>query len=156
LFISLATCYGAYIFNALDPLGRVPFYAFVGPSSEVSEGEVEADWNLYFNELLTTRDFSVAIQALNQSNPRTPYMFKTSEEIFNAGIDNWIKKYQDENSKKDKMNNLINMFKEGAKNQNRYPNEMLEQMAMTFINSIPQHAQKIKDYFFKKTDVPFF
>src|SRR6476620_4016120 len=31
LFISLATCYGAYIFQAIDVLDRIPFYAFVGP-----------------------------------------------------------------------------------------------------------------------------
>jgi hypothetical protein len=40
LFVSLATCYGAYLFSAVEMTERIPFCGFVGPAHEFWEKRI--------------------------------------------------------------------------------------------------------------------
>ncbi|MEX8549429.1 MAG: hypothetical protein V5804_17655, partial [Mucilaginibacter sp.] len=83
LFVSFATCYGAYIFQVIDPLKRSPMFGFIGPSDQISADNIEIDFYGYFDVLLSTKDFDLAIEALNNTNHTNKYVFNTSELIFN-------------------------------------------------------------------------
>lgn len=84
LFISLATCYGGYLFNAIDPTKRSPFYGFVGSTNPLTSNDIEVGFWEYFDILLEKFDLDEAIDALNRSNPElsTPYISIVSEAIF--------------------------------------------------------------------------
>lgn len=94
LFISLATCYGAYIFNALTPFDKVPFYAYIGPDGEIFENDIEVCFNSYFEILLREFDFRPALEALNKENNNKDvfYDYKSSEDIFELIANRLIEK----------------------------------------------------------------
>jgi hypothetical protein len=75
LFISLATCYGAYLFNAINPFKRSPFFGFVGNVEQIPNGEIEYAFSEYFATLLDELDLDEAIHALNNANPNTPFPY---------------------------------------------------------------------------------
>jgi hypothetical protein len=75
LFLSLATCYGAYLFNAISPFNRSPFFGFVGNVQEIPSGEIEYAFSEYFSALLEKLDLDEALLALNSANPNAPFPY---------------------------------------------------------------------------------
>jgi hypothetical protein len=69
LFVSLATCYGAYLLKIYKPWEPCPFYGYIGPMAEVKNIEVEASYSIFFEVLLLEDDFSKAIEALQNTIP---------------------------------------------------------------------------------------
>jgi len=152
LFVSLATCYGAFLINAIDPLDRIPFYAFVGPIDEIKVGELEADWETYFNCLLNTRDFGTAIKEINLRNIHTPYMFYTGEDIFDRMMNIYKNMYQEEDSIKQKIQSLFEQAINMPDMLTKYsPNELLF-LIDKHVRNIPGLIDEFKDYFLMKTD----
>lgn len=91
LFVSLACCYGAYIFNIIDPTKRAPFFCFVAPPNKINIQMIEIDFNAFFNTLISSRDINEAVDALNRNDiPR--YMCYTSETVFDMVAEKWLAK----------------------------------------------------------------
>lgn len=151
----MATCYGAYIFNAVNPLERTPFYAFVGPSTKVSEYEIEADWEAYFESLLTTRNFTSAINALNQSNSNTLYVFRTSEEIFDIVAQGVLDFQNDRKARRKLIRVLIDMAYKKPGIRAKYSEANLKQFIEHELNNRPKYIQQRRDFFLMKTDILF-
>ncbi|WP_344766085.1 hypothetical protein [Pedobacter ginsengiterrae] len=109
LFVSLATCFGAYIINAIEPTKKSPFYAFVGPTREVSNSAVEVGFYEYFDVLLNTNDFNEAIEALNSANPGLPVPFicKSSEEVFDQACNLFLKRHENKDFRRKRVQELI-------------------------------------------------
>jgi len=109
LFVSLATCFGAFIINAVEPTKKSPFYAFVGPTHEVSNSAVEVGFYEYFDVLLRTNDFNEAIEALNSANPDLPVPFicKLSEEVFDQVCNLFLKRYENKDFRRKRVQQLI-------------------------------------------------
>lgn len=82
LIMSLATCYGGYMFKILDPLKRAPFLAFIAPMKSESSNDLEIDFLEYFERLLTEKDFSAALDYMFSPNARIKYFFMTSTALF--------------------------------------------------------------------------
>lgn len=84
LYISLATCYGGYLFNAIDPLKKAPFFGFVGTLDTVSSFDLQVGFYEFFETLLSSRDLTAAVSALRNANPDLPveYISIVSEAIF--------------------------------------------------------------------------
>ena len=95
LFLSLATCYGGHIHKVISPRMWTPFWGYVGPLDEVFVGQVMAGFQEFFDELLTSLNFGIATQRLNQSNQNLPtaFYFCNTEYIFNRAYDNYEQKY---------------------------------------------------------------
>lgn len=95
LFLSLATCYGGHIHKVISPRMWTPFWGYVGPLDEVYEDQVMAAFQDFFDELLTSLNFGIATQRLNQSNPDLPtaFYFCNTEYIFNRAYANYEQKY---------------------------------------------------------------
>lgn len=83
LVVSLATCFGAYIYREMRLTDTAPFWGFVAPWEEVETGDVEISFNSFFDTLLNLFDFNKAIKSLNESN-QLPYRyhFYNAEEVF--------------------------------------------------------------------------
>ncbi len=100
LFISMASCYGAYLIKAYKKVNEpCPFYGFIGPLNNIGERDLEDSYENYFTKLLDTKDFTRAIKELKASNIDNPneYIFLNSDAYFDLIIDNLQKK--DEKSK---------------------------------------------------------
>lgn len=67
LFVSLATCFGAHIFNVVNPLQTAPFYGYVGSWETVGDRDLEADFTEFFKVFLSSSSMTKAIERLNQS-----------------------------------------------------------------------------------------
>jgi hypothetical protein len=71
LFISLATCYGAYMVGDYSVFDEpCPFYGYIGPFGEVGNIDLMNGYSEYFSVLLETRKFEKAIEALKNSNKK--------------------------------------------------------------------------------------
>jgi hypothetical protein len=67
LFVSLATCYGAHIFDVVNPLQTAPFYGYVGTWNKIGDRDLEVDFTEFFKEFLSSSSMTKAIQRLNEN-----------------------------------------------------------------------------------------
>jgi hypothetical protein len=84
LFVSLATCYGAYIFEEIKPWEPAPFWGYVGTYIKVHEDDIEVSFYSFFDTLLDTLDFNISVKSLNESNNilEYRYVFYNAEAVF--------------------------------------------------------------------------
>ncbi|HEY4289900.1 MAG TPA: hypothetical protein VGN00_22520 [Puia sp.] len=152
VLVSLATCHGAFIMKAIDILGTIPFFAFVGPVVEISAGEIRADWQNYFETLLDTRDIGKAIIALNLNNAGAPYFFYTGEQIFDiiSGISlDFHKEKEYRELRLNFLHNLTTKYPEIAKH---YSSEEIDFLLRNHVENMPLVMSLIKDHFLMRTD----
>lgn len=156
LFVSLATCYGAYILSAIDLMERIPFVAFIGPVNEVKTFEVEIDWTTYFDILLTEKEFFLAIKALNESNVRVPYAFYTAEDIFDRYSKAYIAMFSSRKDRREKMRSLAKRAKKLPGIKESYSITQLKDYFKFYVSNQPKFMAQIKDYFLFRSDkLPF-
>lgn len=91
LFLTMATCYGGYIYNVISPKLQAPFWGFVGPMDKVDEDEVLADFTNYFFELLNSLDVNIAENALHRQNApnASKFRFQNTEFAFKKAYSNY-------------------------------------------------------------------
>ncbi len=157
LFVSLATCFGSYIFNAVSVISRSPFFAFIGPFMEIKEEAIIADWESYFDTLLFTKDFDKVIDALNNSNfhERSPYTFYTSEKIFDTVSKGYLKMYSERSAKRENLKKRIKEAKKDSEIKRKFSDTQLKDFLKASISNQPRHIEQLRNYFLFKTDVPF-
>lgn len=154
LFVSLATCHGAFMVNAIDPLDRIPFYAFIGPIDEVKERVIEADWVRYFDCLLLTRDFAGAIEQLN-TNDGMRYMFFTGEAIFDKVMSYFENAHKGEGLKEERAYSLMRDALDMPGMTEKYSVEQLNIFVENYLSNYLEIVRRMKDYFLFKTDDHF-
>jgi len=154
LFLSLATCFGAFLFKAVDLLDRIPFFGFVGPVHEIFLREVRSDWVAYFQALLENGSFTKAIIALNETNKRIPYAFLTSEEIFDKLSNIVGSAYQSRQLRRKKRNELIRTAWKNPKTRENNTRASIETYFTNYVSRQPQFMEHIRDYFLYRTDTP--
>lgn len=82
LIVSLATCYGAFFLSSIDMNKEAPFSCFISTIEEVSTYEIEMDFTAFFETVLSTTDFNLAVANLNKSNKNpNKYHFLSAEEF---------------------------------------------------------------------------
>ena len=110
LFVSLATCFGAYLFKILNLREPCPFYGYICPDHEVGNVKVEADFSIFFETLLVEKSFDRAIETLLYSTPdRSPnYSYLNCYGLF----DMMAEKYRSKNRNRGRVvNNLISSYR---------------------------------------------
>jgi len=91
LFISLATCKGAYILKSIDdPNILAPFWGMVGPKDKIYNEDIIEDFTAFYQELLTSFDLHKSIEALNNSHNNSPYVLMTAEFVFEHFIEEYF------------------------------------------------------------------
>ena len=134
LWISLATCYGAYIFRIIRPTDRAPFFGYIGSWDVLYSNEIEAGFGDYFNTLLTTLDLNKSLESLNNCNT-----LSTEYKIYhcNAVFDQIYKRYEDESYEpeafNDRVKTLMEAAKEKSKNKLRLSNKILKDKLETIL-----------------------
>lgn len=95
LFITMATCYGGYIYSVIKPNLRCPFWGFVGPFETVYGDEVLENYGAFYDEFIQSLDFNKAVIALNNSNlnGKSTFKFYNTEYAFKIAYENYEKKY---------------------------------------------------------------
>jgi hypothetical protein len=152
LFISLATCYGAYIFSSVELFERVPFFAYIGPYEKVKEGEVEADWSCYFDTLLTTKDFNDAIETLNRNNQRVKYVFQTGEDVFDEYKKAYLLTCSTRKQRREKGSSLMKKMLADQSIKSLYSRQEIEDLVKKYSSNLPHVINELKDYYMMLSD----
>jgi hypothetical protein len=83
LFVTLAACHGAMMFETLDVHGRAPCFGLMGPSGEVSPPDLVGSYSAFFLKLLQAGDVEAALSSLRDSPEcKAKYFIFTAEDIF--------------------------------------------------------------------------
>jgi len=83
LFVTLAACHGAMLFETLDVYARAPCWGLMGPSGEVSPPDLVGSYSAFFLELLQSGDAVAALSSLRKSPEcKANYFIFTAEDIF--------------------------------------------------------------------------
>ena len=90
-WLSLATCFGAYIYSIVKPTDRSPFYGYIGPWEEIDIRDIPMSYERFFETLLENFDIKEAVKALNLSNPHKPIDYKIydSNSVFQRVFDKY-------------------------------------------------------------------
>lgn len=156
LFISLASCFGATVLNMIDPVERVPFFAYVGAPSSVYTYEVEKDWTEYFDVLLTTRDFVKAIEALNKDYEGVKYVYMSSEMFWDSAIKKFLSGFNTRKERRKRHGSLLRRAKKDPQILSQYSHEQISYHLKKEIQNTPQTIERMKSYFFMRTTQPPF
>ncbi|MFZ2163315.1 MAG: hypothetical protein WAW02_13965 [Sideroxyarcus sp.] len=83
LFVTLAACHGAMLFETLDVHARAPCWGLMGPSGEVSPPDLVGSYSAFFLKLLQSEDTVAALCALRDAPDRNAqYFLFTAENVF--------------------------------------------------------------------------
>lgn len=83
LFVTLAACHGAMLFETLDVFARAPCWGLMGPSGEVSPPDLVGSYSAFFLKLLQAGDVMAALSSLRDSPEcRAKYFLFTAEDKF--------------------------------------------------------------------------
>lgn len=84
LVIVLAACNGAHLIKVSTKLDRAPFWAIIGTEKEVTAGDIEKDFGVFYQTFFKSLNGDAAIDALN--NGKSPsartYHFLSAEGLF--------------------------------------------------------------------------
>lgn len=95
LFLTMATCYGGFIYSTISPSLRTPFWGFIGPFEKVKAGEVLINFTAFYSEFIESLDINKAVILLNESNPsnKSRFKFHNTEFAFDVAYKNYEEKY---------------------------------------------------------------
>jgi hypothetical protein len=95
LFITMATCYGGYIYSTIKPSLRTPFWGFIGPFEKVTFGESLCDFKAFYDEFIESLNINKAVELLNKANEnsKSKFRFHNTEFAFKVSYENYEKKY---------------------------------------------------------------
>lgn len=143
LFVSLATCFGAYIYSEIKPTDKAPFWGFVAPWGEVESGDVEVSFNSFFDTLLTTFNFNDAVKNLNETN-NLPYRY----HFYNAEVvfDKAFQKYEDENYNPDNFQKrVLNLIYKALEDYNVRTKLTIPQIRQYIENKLINKKEEYKE-----------
>lgn len=84
LVIVLAACNGAHLIKVSKKLDRAPFWAIIGPEQEVIAGDIEKDFDGFYQSFFKSLSGDAAMDALNngKSPSERTYHFLSAEGLF--------------------------------------------------------------------------
>lgn len=82
LMLILATCFGGSFARAIRTIDRAPVLGLIGPTREVTIGEVENAFPSFYRTFFNTLSLKEAIKALNTNAPADLYYRTTAIQFF--------------------------------------------------------------------------
>jgi len=154
LFISLATCFGGYLFEIIDPSRRAPFFGFVGNTSTISSWEIEIGYYEYFDTLLQTLDLDKAIESLNLANShsKVPYVPLVSGEIFHHVATKLKAQMKNRKLILSKRKQLEKQAKKNSKIKLQYSKSGLKDAIKKIVWNYPRQMEVLEQYFLFQRD----
>ncbi|WP_294963151.1 hypothetical protein [uncultured Flavobacterium sp.] len=80
LYVTMATCYGRYLYKGVDPKKKSPYSGYISASQEVTTGEVMEDFTLLFQSLIESSNLVKSYLELEEKGSN--FYYKDSERIF--------------------------------------------------------------------------
>lgn len=78
----LATCFGGSFAGVIETTDRSPVLGLIGPSREVSAGEIETAFTVFYKTFFTTLSLGKALSALDQETSSGLYYRTSAEQFF--------------------------------------------------------------------------
>ena len=111
LWISLASCYGAFLYTTYSMVDKAPFYGYVGAWKKINIDDLSASFERYFDKLLENFDVQEAVEQLNLSNPNLPVEYKlyNSRDVFDKVYDEYEKNTYSEEGLEKRVNKIVEL-----------------------------------------------
>lgn len=84
LMLVLAACYGGSFATSMSTVDRAPVWGLIGPTQEVSAGQVERSFQTFYKTFFNSLSTSDSLKALNDSAPNSTYFITIAEQFFYA------------------------------------------------------------------------
>ena len=153
LFISMATCHGAYMIRIYSKFSEpCPFYGFIGPYSKLGEIDLINGYSEYFERLLETKDFGTAIKALRNANPmnKEEFNFLNCEAFFDLIINNLRKDHTDPKRRTQNAKILAKNWRKKFPELIISNNELVRRFERVMITDSDSIVSKMRDTFCMK------
>jgi hypothetical protein len=105
LYVTMATCFGRYLHEAIDIKLQSPFSGYISASKEVYVKEILEDYSPFFEELLKTGDILEAFKVLDSR--KSNFIYKDVETMFNGILLDWLKNMRENKEFRDEFINVI-------------------------------------------------
>jgi hypothetical protein len=113
LFISVASCYGAYLFRILNLREPCPFFGYIGPEDSIFPIELETNFSAFFETLLKEGSFDKAIESLNhavaQTNSHQKYSFLSCYGLFDMQAEKFFNQVNNSKGRNTLINQAIDL-----------------------------------------------
>ncbi|MHA8103939.1 hypothetical protein [Aquirufa nivalisilvae] len=94
-FLTLATCFGIYIYKTIKPNYPSPFWGTISPKGKINPSKALAGFQSFFEVLLETGDLNKSVDTLNDEYEEsgTTFYFRNSLYSFDLAYRNYESKY---------------------------------------------------------------
>lgn len=101
LYITMATCYGRYLYKGVDPKKKSPYSGYISASQKVTTGEVMEDFALLFQSLIKSTNLVKSYLELEEKGSN--FYYKDSKRIFEENFQFTYDKLKKDKSFKDEI-----------------------------------------------------
>lgn len=114
LYITMATCFGRYLYRGVDPRKKSPYSGYISASQEVTTGEVMEDFNLLFQSLIESTNLVKSYLDLEEKGSN--FYYKDSEGVFKDSFQSVLDKLKNDDSfKKEILREAVEEAKKSGK-----------------------------------------
>jgi hypothetical protein len=150
--VTVASCFGSFIFQGIDPANRAPFYGFIAPIEKVSPEEIAVGFHLLFERIIRTDQFDEAVLALRASTEgATPkFTYQHCETTFSVVLENLGAQMRDPVYRQRKA---LALTVKSLSNVNVRLNHTIPGIVgyyQDFVSRSDEHLLKMRDYFVMK------
>lgn len=131
LYITMATCYGRYLYEGVDPEKKSPYSGYISASKEVMVAEVVDDFGQLFESLLINGNLVKSYLELAETSN---FYYKDSKTTFEENILNV--KYKFDNDHQFRQQFIDDVQAEGAFNNIKLTDEEIEEIRRQAFNDI--------------------
>lgn len=112
LVVVVAACFGFHLFKITDVLERAPFYAVLGPNQAVSINEVEAGYQVFYQELFQTKEANSAIAKMNETLKSTGkrYALIDCEDLFIMASKNYLDEHCSAKARLQRVEDIVSQY----------------------------------------------
>lgn len=129
LYVTMATCFGRYLYKGIDPEKKSPYSGYISASQEVTAGEVMEDFSILFQSLV--KNYNLVKAYLDLDAKGSNFYYKDSKRIFEENFQFFVEKLKADISIK---NEILKYAKEQSE-----------------INGEPAADVKMGNYIFQKS-----
>jgi hypothetical protein len=152
--IVMATCKGANLLKLYKYSAPCPFFAFIGPSTEMDAEELETAYCAFYECLLSERSFAKAVEALTNAIPKNAnnYHFTSCYDYYDLLLKEYKKTSQDFVYRKEQIRALVKQAK--ASGTIGSVNELTKQLERQLPKVEPGELAMLRDIFLHKRSPP--
>lgn len=97
LFITMATCYGRFLYKGVEPFKKSPYSGYISASKAVYPTEIIDKFSILFDQLIENGNLVGAY--LEMENHESNFYYKDSERTFEDGFQAFCEEFNDPEKK---------------------------------------------------------